>query len=215
MSVKISEDRSSIPMKLLVKLLSFLFTFCYCSPQYVAIWLGLNKIGCVTSLVNAGLKGQALHHAITCTDPKIVILSANCLPNYLSILPGILASLTKSLVLYEEHPWTVPSMHDEHDLPRFDEAIAAMSTSQPFVKNPPGHRDILCYMFTSGTTGLPKPCIVTSQRAYIYALSHRYIVTKMQSDDVLYCTLPLYHRLVNCEDTFDGVFNVDSAVLED
>ena len=43
--------------------------------EYVAVWLGLSKLGVITALVNNNLKHESLLHCITVTDAKAIIFS--------------------------------------------------------------------------------------------------------------------------------------------
>ena len=45
-------------------------------PEYVAIWLGLAKIGVVPALVNHNQKKQAFEHAVKVADSKAIIFGA-------------------------------------------------------------------------------------------------------------------------------------------
>jgi len=47
--------------------------FMHNRPEYVAIWIGLAKIGIVTALVNNNLRDKALLHAITIVNAKAII----------------------------------------------------------------------------------------------------------------------------------------------
>lgn len=51
--------------------------------------------------------------------------------------------------------------------------------------------DTAAFIFTSGTTGLPKPAIITHKKMIISA--HSYCPVGFSSNDVLYLPLPLYH----------------------
>ncbi|XP_055343812.1 long-chain fatty acid transport protein 4-like [Paramacrobiotus metropolitanus] len=148
-------------------------------PQYVAIWLGLNKIGCITALINCNLKDEPLRHAITVAKCKATIVGVDLFSTYWRC---------ESTSRYFQKPCRLRSLNYSW----FDKEIEKMLKTKPVVDNPPGYFDTVCYIFTSGTTGLPKPCVITSHRMYAYIISHHYILD-VRSDDVLYCTLPLYH----------------------
>jgi solute carrier family 27 fatty acid transporter 1/4 len=45
-------------------------------PEYVAIWLGLAKVGLVPALINYNLKLQALVHTIKVANAKAIIYGA-------------------------------------------------------------------------------------------------------------------------------------------
>lgn len=46
-------------------------------PEYVAIWLGLSKVGIVTALVNYNLRDKPLLHALKIVDSKALIFGAD------------------------------------------------------------------------------------------------------------------------------------------
>uniref|UniRef100_A0A3B1K1G8 Very long-chain fatty acid transport protein n=2 Tax=Astyanax mexicanus TaxID=7994 RepID=A0A3B1K1G8_ASTMX len=56
--------------------------------------------------------------------------------------------------------------------------------------------DRLFYIYTSGTTGLPKAAIVVHSR-YFRIAAFGYFSFRMQSDDIIYDCLPLYHSAGN------------------
>ena len=55
------------------------------SAEYVAVWLGLTRIGVVVALVNSQLSGDALLHSIKVANPKAVIAGADLAARVASI----------------------------------------------------------------------------------------------------------------------------------
>lgn len=49
-------------------------------PEFVGIWLGLSKIGCVTALLNTYLKPQNLLHSISVVKAKALIYDSQFQP---------------------------------------------------------------------------------------------------------------------------------------
>src|SRR5579862_5086644 len=45
-------------------------------PDYLAIWLGLTRVGVVVSLLNTNLTGEVLAHSINIVSPRYVIVAA-------------------------------------------------------------------------------------------------------------------------------------------
>ena len=45
------------------------------SPEYVAVWLGLAKIGVISSLINSNLRQESLIHCITVVAVKSLVFS--------------------------------------------------------------------------------------------------------------------------------------------
>ena len=52
--------------------------------------------------------------------------------------------------------------------------------------------DKACYIYTSGTTGLPKACNIKHVR-YFSLQQGVNLMAEIHPDDIVYCTLPLYH----------------------
>lgn len=63
-------------------------------PDYVAIWLGLSKVGVVTALINANLEGSGLAHCIAIVDAKAIIASGNQTDNVRAVLPVLAGAPT-------------------------------------------------------------------------------------------------------------------------
>ncbi|GAV09592.1 hypothetical protein RvY_19098 [Ramazzottius varieornatus] len=156
-------------------------------PQYIAMWLGLNKIGVIAALININVKDEALKHAITTAKAKVVIVGLDLLVNYLPI-QSALPTVQRTLLFCEDRDLT----NTKTDLSCLDELLKEQPPTKPEVRRAVGYYDTVYYIYTSGTTGLPKPCLISTHRLYTYAISHHYII-RIRGDDVLYCTLPLYH----------------------
>ena len=56
-------------------------------PEYMAIWLGITKVGGVVSLINTNLRGSALTHCLDIVKPKHIIVAAE-------LCDGVRAALT-------------------------------------------------------------------------------------------------------------------------
>lgn len=69
----------------------------------------------------------------------------------------------------------------------------------------PGHHDELLYIFTSGTTGMPKAAVITHSR-YIYIASAIHFVANFKKEDIFYTPLPLYH-------TAGGVMSIGQSLI--
>lgn len=58
-------------------------------PDYMAIWLGITRIGGIVSLVNTNLVGDSLAHAINIVEPKHVIVGAELAESFGAVLPRL------------------------------------------------------------------------------------------------------------------------------
>jgi len=155
-------------------------------PDYMAIWLGITRIGAVVSLLNTHLRGEMLAHSIKVVAPKHVIVGAPLAP----VLHAV-----RSLVPAAAQCWIHGSAGDT-DFRELDAAIAGL----------PGHgleraesalpsiTDRALYIYTSGTTGLPKAAGVSHYRLMQWSHWFRGLMD-VQPGDRMYDCLPMYHSV--------------------
>jgi acyl-CoA synthetase (AMP-forming)/AMP-acid ligase II len=164
-------------------------------PQFVFLWLALWSLGAIPAFINYNLTGSPLIHSIRVSTARILIID----PDVQHVLtPEVEAELTSSTFL-TDNPTTTPlkiipftatlqSSLPYH--PPFRAPDSARSTIRP--------RDPAILVSTSGTTGLPKPAIVSWNKILVAAryctlwvglrpASHR------NAPDRWYCCMPLYH----------------------
>jgi fatty-acyl-CoA synthase len=154
-------------------------------PEYLAIWLGITRIGGVVSLLNTNLNGASLAHCINVVDPRHVIVSAELIDSFVSAQPHIAADVKI---------W-VRGVGD-HNLPRVEDQVGRMSgeaLTNDEVR-PPDIEDRALCIYTSGTTGLPKAAYVNHYRLMYW--SHWFAgLMNVQSTDRMYNCLPMYHSV--------------------
>ncbi len=72
-------------------------------------------------------------------------------------------------------------------------AAVERAPARPTSSLPAGGEADFAYVYTSGTTGLSKPCRVSHRRALLAAVAFSRLVHGLEADDVVYCPLPLHH----------------------
>jgi fatty-acyl-CoA synthase len=154
-------------------------------PDYMAIWLGLSRVGVTVALVNANLTGEPLAHSINTVAPRYVISGA-----------GLCEGLTAVRARLAPGIQCLSCGAGEHDLPRLDLAVASLPaeplTSAEF--RAPRLEDRALCIYTSGTTGLPKAANVSHFR--LMQWSHWFAgMMDVQSADRMYNCLPMYHSV--------------------
>jgi len=154
-------------------------------PEYLAIWLGLTRVGVVVALINTHLRGAALAHCIDIAAPKQVIAAAEFAGAVDAALPQRCA---------DPKIWMDGGSGDEFD--RIDRAIERFS-GHPLTAAE--RRDVTIadralLIYTSGTTGLPKAVNVSHRRILEWSL---WFAGLMNSgpDDRMYNCLPMYHSV--------------------
>lgn len=160
-------------------------------PQFFFAWFGLAKAGAVAAFLNTHIGGRALAHAIEATGARRVIVGEECLPAFDApeIDPG---RTTLWLVADAERPAS-EALRRRVALDLGDRAAAAPSG------NPDGAwragltaGDPAIYIFTSGTTGLPKAAVISHAR-WLLTGEVMQVTMDIGPSDCFYAFLPLYH----------------------
>jgi len=151
--------------------------------DYLPIWFGLTKVGVVVALINNQLVGDALAHCLNVSG------AGHCLVDEetSAAFEGVKDRLERGL-----QAWNLGEAHgDQHDL---GQALKSCSSLRPDRARRAGltAKDNALFIFTSGTTGLPKAARITHTRAQLYMRGFAG-ATGATADDRIYVTLPLYH----------------------
>ncbi|XP_070582201.1 long-chain fatty acid transport protein 4-like [Ptychodera flava] len=164
-------------------------------PEFICLWLGLSKIGVVAALINFNLRSDSLIHCIRASYAKGLIYGSELI----DAMRDIKMSLSKTMVLYCSGQYKNETLSAVH----LDEKLHQSSSLPPPVVPNRVITDKLFYIYTSGTTGMPKAAIITHAR-FAYMSYGMYKMFGMRPDDIVYCTLPLYHSaggIVGCGQT--------------
>ena len=157
-------------------------------PEFIYIWFGLSKIGCITALINPHVVGDALSHAVTTsTKSKWLFVSDECSEQIRQLGPN--ARIPPTIVISDG---AMRPLHKGASQPEGVVATQTHDNPDAALRNGCIAENVFCLVFTSGTTGLPKAAKVTHMRwlgvgdAWVNLLG-------LSKADVFYCVLPLYH----------------------
>jgi fatty-acyl-CoA synthase len=153
-------------------------------PEYLAIWLGITRTGCIAALLNTNLTGASLAHCIGVVGARHLIVADELTPALAAALP---------LLPSEPEVWV-------HGAPQhfraIEPAVEELSGTalQNFERRKVTLADRALCIYTSGTTGLPKAANVSHHR--IMAWSSWFAgMMDTRPDDRLYNCLPFYHAI--------------------
>lgn len=146
------------------------------SPFYVALVLGISRVGATAALINTNLRGRTLSHAVGVSNARVVLVS-DTLEQSLRECKPLCQSLDRILV-FDDNPYV---------------GLLANTPTVPYPAAPVGSDDDFIYIYTSGTTGLPKPCRISHARAVLAGVGFGPLMFQFEPGDKLYCVLPLYH----------------------
>jgi fatty-acyl-CoA synthase len=154
-------------------------------PEYLAIWLGVTRIGGIVALLNTSLTGAALAHCINVVAPKHVITAAE--------LIGALES-SRPRLAGQPRIWVHGADHAA--LPRIDRAVERQSGARlgESELRPVRIEDRALLIYTSGTTGLPKAANISHHRLLMWSFWFAGMLDTKPSDRMYDC-LPMYHSV--------------------
>lgn len=166
------------------------------TPEYLAIWLGITRAGGIVALLNTSLTGASLAHCIRSAAPRHIVVSAALQPALASAMP---------LLSEPVEVWDAPRT----DVFGYSSAPIAAADLPPVTLE-----DTALYIFTSGTTGLPKAARVTHRR--IMQWTHWFAaLLDIQPDDRLYNCLPMFHSVGGVVATGAPLVNGGSVLVRD
>jgi len=152
------------------------------SAEYLAIWLGITRVGGIVALINTNLRGAPLAHSIGLVSPSHIIVG--------NVLFSAFEAVREQLP-----PGIICWVHGENiaDLPRIDAGgenvnaqTIAVSISIPTI------HDTALYIYTSGTTGLPKAVPISHFRLMQWSYWFAGLMGIVPADRMYNC-LPMYH----------------------
>lgn len=154
-------------------------------PDFISVWFGFCKLGCALAFLNTNIKSRSLLHCFNCCGAKQLVVGADLLDNLEDILPSLQED--KITVWSLGHGNSHPGVHSLLDKieKSSQEPIAAKRRSISCLKTP------TLYIFTSGTTGLPKAAVITHLQSLKAAGG--FWAYGGTEKDVIYTPLPLYH----------------------
>ncbi|XP_055478904.1 long-chain fatty acid transport protein 6 [Psammomys obesus] len=152
-------------------------------PDFVHVWFGLAKLGCVVAFLNSNLRSNSLLHCVRTCEPTAVVVGGDLLGSIEEILP----SLPKHVSVWgmkDSVPQGVVSLKEKLSLVS-DEPVPPSYHVTSSLKS------TCLYIFTSGTTGLPKAAVISQLQ--VLKGSVGLWAFGCTADDIVYVTLPLYH----------------------
>src|SRR6266849_6308271 len=114
-------------------------------PEYMALWLGVTRVGGVVALLNSNLTGVTLAHCVNVVAPTHIIVAAELLGRF---------ETARTHISGGAKLWVHGDAETDH--PRIDRAVDALSPGKlsPAETRPLTIEDRALFIYTSGTTGL-------------------------------------------------------------
>src|SRR5215831_16451358 len=165
-------------------------------PEYMAIWIGITRVGGIVALLNTNLSGTSLAHCINIVEPKHIIVASEF---------GATFASTRMNLATNAKVWSHGDGAPE--FARIDTEVEGLSGERlrPAERRPLSIEDRALFIYTSGTTGMPKAANINHYRVML--ASHGFAgAIGTRATDRMYVPLPMYH-------TTGGVCAVGAALI--
>jgi len=153
------------------------------SPEFLMLEGAVGKIGAVGALINTALRGAALEHVLGASGAALVVADRACGAALLELPRAARRRLLIEGAAAEEAA---------EDLRQLWAAAPGREVDIADV----GFGDVFLYVYTSGTTGYPKPAIVRHAR-FSFGGCSLIAVLGLEQGDCSYAPTPLYHGYSN------------------
>ncbi|XP_038072181.1 very long-chain acyl-CoA synthetase-like [Patiria miniata] len=172
----------------LVRCLDTVAIFMFNEPSFVLSWLAFNKLGLRMAFLNYNLKGDSLLHCIKACKVKAIACGVDkrLLNSMEAIMPELQALGVRVWIIGKSHQQTIPNGMVRVNT--WNERGDPIPRSE---RDSMSDEDDALYIFTSGTTGLPKPAKIPHYRQVRSSFIHASL--GLTKNDVMYTSLPLYH----------------------
>lgn len=154
-------------------------------PETLLAVLAVVKLGATAGMLNHHQRGDVLNHSQKLLDSTVLIFGSEC-HEALESLP---AKEIRGTVLCLPEGDTAP-----HGYIDMDESAVSADDHDPVQTALVHAKDKAFYVFTSGTTGLPKASSMSHFRWLKAMTGLGHLGVRLTGGDTLYCCLPLYHN---------------------
>ncbi|MBD3647225.1 MAG: long-chain-acyl-CoA synthetase [Pseudomonadales bacterium] len=157
--------------------------------EFVETMLGICKLGAVAGLINTNLTRHPLVHCINLIDSKVCVFgeeqveALNEVRDELSLADGSDYLFVRDAGVDPVPNWAIEL--DSTDTTINDDNLPITSEIEM--------RETAWYVFTSGTTGLPKAAVISHKRIVPTGMMMADLLLRIDSNDRMYNCLPLYH----------------------
>ena len=159
--------------------------------EFIISMLGVQKLGATVGMINTNLTKQQLTHCINLIDSKKCIFGEELLEPLTEIRSDLnLADGSDYLLVRDPQMNPLPPPNWAVTLDSTDDSAEA--TDLPITQTIT-MSDRALYIFTSGTTGLPKAAIMSNRRIIPNGSLAAEALFRIKHEDRMYNCLPLYH----------------------
>ncbi|MGE2736758.1 long-chain-acyl-CoA synthetase FadD6 [Mycolicibacterium vaccae] len=143
------------------------------APEPILLMLAAVKCGAISGMLNYHQRDEVLKHSLGLLSAKVVVTESE----FVDAIADSGAD-TDAVITIDE----------------FNKLAEDAPTTNPSATSAVLAKDKAFYIFTSGTTGMPKASVMTHYRWLRALAGFGGLGMRLNSSDTLYCCLPLYHN---------------------
>jgi citronellyl-CoA synthetase len=166
-------------------------------PELLVTILAVAKVGAISALLNTSQTRDTLVHSVNLVTPVAIIVGEELVPAYLAVRDRVSIKADRTWFVADQDTSRQPGIAPEGFINLMTVSLDD-SNDNPASSQRIFFDDPCFYIYTSGTTGLPKAGVFKHGRWMRSSASFGMIALDMHPDDVVYCTLPLYHATGLC-----------------
>lgn len=176
------------------------------SVETLVTWFAINRNGSAYAAINTGLKGKGLRHVLTSTKCTTLVIDSAYLDQF-SAVSAECQRIERLIVRGDVQ--RARKLFPTLEIKSWDDTLG---TTSEVSRVSVGTTDSSMVIFTSGTTGLAKGCVL-SHRTIIRTASLFSDVAGFRPDDVLYCPFPLFHIDATHQTVIPALLNGSVAAI--
>ena len=166
-------------------------------PELLVTILAVAKVGAISALLNTSQTRDTLVHSLNLVAPVAIVVGEELVAAFLAVRERVSMAQARTWFVADRDTYSHPGVSPEGFINLMTASLDnacdnPVSSQQVFFDDP------CFYIYTSGTTGLPKAGVFKHGRWMRSSASFGMIALDMRPDDVVYCTLPLYHATGLC-----------------
>ena len=170
--------------------------------------MACQKIGAIAGMVNPALTGAQLAHCINITDSVKCLAGEEIFQSVLDVCPDLKMADSDILWVADTREGTAPEAMED-----IMPALISYSTDNLEETKAVLAGDTGFYIFTSGTTGMPKAAKVGQRRILAAGSSFSKVGVRAKPSDRMYLCLPLFHGTGFVCGVNSAIFSGASMVL--